>query len=468
MAASSIVDTAETYGWDTVFAIHIADANAAIAKAGTSPKTFEATDEADGVSAKGEFGTWAIATGGSGELVRLSVPLASVQLDMMGEVSTVQGTALVDVRLDFLRQDDESGQGDGQLHHLKVSTTPSAGNCVASIDKITYTSAKPSFLGNSALIELLGDWLNANLGDFNHVFSTIDLNAKADQGEFQWIQPTDVAYAYADTGAPNDGVLGVLCMTEGRSSTGLIQQISSMAIPEGARAGFLVSKERVLSNLMLPGMPHVFSGSSASDYTVSTSGDSIVNVGHDVSFETTAKGKTYPAEVQTLNATIVATEFQLEVLTETNLSPGVKAYCRSQNFMTLHLVDRADGSGSQTLGYVNARPAEAHHWTTTDPGIQVTEEILGILAILLALIAIVVTDGAAIGLAAMVIGVVSGTMALTTDLITDAGKDNAPAIDAMVLSCTAPIVWNDAGDFKITVAGLSDSLQLGGDPNFAG
>jgi hypothetical protein len=466
--AGGPVDTADAYGWDTVFAVHIGDANAAIARAKSSPPRFSAADEADGYAASGSFGDWQIATGGSGDLIRLAIPIVGCTITEPGGSSeVVNGTALVDVRLNYLDEDTKPSVG-GSNKLLKVQTDASKApdHQVASVVDITYADTQPSFLGGAALQEMLEAWLNANLVDFDHVFATVNIDRTADTGAFQWMQPTHVAYAYSDLGTPGHGVLGVLGMTEGRPDTGLVQQISSVIVPPGQRAGFLVSKQRLLENLLLPAMPHVFPGSQLSDYKLSSTGEAIVMAATDVSFTVTtaANGdkppQTYEARIVDLQLAVEATELQLSATTVTEVSPGIHAYCENHSFLGIRLVDKPDGT--QTLGFFDSRPAITNHWTEEDPGIQITEEILGIVALLLAAVAVVVTGGAAIGVAALIVGLVVGVMSLTTTLIQDVGKDDAPSIDSLVLNSTAAIVWPDSKDFRLGTAGLSDSLQLGG------
>jgi len=469
MSSGDSVDTAETYGWDTVFGIRVSDANAAIARSGAFPKSFEADDPIDEVSVRGEFGTWQISTGGDGDLVRLAVPLTTATITWTSGSETVAGTAKVDVRLQFLRQRDESGEGEGEVHHLIVSSSPpTGGGKIASVSGIDYTGKPPSFLGDAALEKLLESWLDANIADFNHVFASVNLNAKADKAEFQWLKPTDVAYAYSNVGdRDGDGILAVLCMTQKNSATGLIQQVSEKLIPKGARAGFLISKERLIQNLVLPKMPAVFEGTEATDFEISSTGAAIVNANPNASFRVQHGGKHYTATIQSLELTIVGQELQLEVLTETEVSPGIRAYCQTQNFLGIKLVGKPDGSGRQTLGFFDARPASTKHWTTADPGIEITEEILTIVGIVIALIAGILTDGAALVPVVIIIGLVAGGMDLTTAIIEAVGNGDAPAIDQMILNCTGPITWADAGDFTLTSAALNDSLQMGGNPSFA-
>ena len=455
-----------------MFAIHISDANAAIVRAGTSPPSFTATDVADGYAVAGNFGPWQITTGGSGELIRLSIPVQNAVVTKPDKsTETVDGVALVDVRLNYLDA-DTSPPASGSNKSLKVKTTAnSPQDPAASVVQVNYTGVPPSFLVTAAFEGMLGEWLNANLDDFDHVFATVNLDRTADQGAFQWMQPTQVAYAYADMGTPGDGLLGVLCMTQQRAETGLPQQISSAVIPSGQRAGFLVAKECLLSYLLLPSMTRLFAGSQATDFALSSTGDSIINATNNVQFTVTTEAHgnqpatTHSAQVIDLLLTVEAQEMQFSVTTVTELSPGIRAYCQTQNFLAVILVNKPDGT--QTLGFRDSRPTITNHWTQEDPGIQITEELLGIAALLLAAVAVVVTGGAAIGVAALIVGLAVGVMDLTTDLIQDAGKDDAPAINALVLNCTIPITWPDSKDFLLGSAGLNESLQLGGTPSFS-
>ncbi|MDH5773383.1 MAG: TULIP family P47-like protein [Nitrospirota bacterium] len=460
-----IIDTADTYGWDTVFGIHIGDVNAAIIKAGSSPKSFDVADPDDAVSATGTFGDWQLISGGSGEIVRLQIPIQTAEIHSPGNTDKViNATALVDVRLNFLHQKDPTGKSS---HHLRVRTKPaSVDESIVTIWQIVYQQQqKLSFIGKAAFRELLALWLNENLDSFDHVFATVDLNRVADKGAFQWMQPTDVSYAYSDFGA-DDGVLAVLCMTGHRPSAGLIQQASPKLIPDRERAGLLISRNRMLSELILPLMPQVFDGSKPADYKISASGDSILNAHQGIRFTVHPKDKDpYTATVQELSVTIDGEELQMEVLTKADVSPGIYAWCRTQNFLAIKLINKPDGT--QTLGYEPTRTVPPAHWTTKDPGIEITEEILGLVALIATAIAIVVTAGAAIPVIAMIIGLAAGVMALTTTIIEDVGNGDAPAIGDLVLNASAAIIWPDSKDFALTTAGLNSSLQLGGNPSFA-
>ncbi|TFZ34284.1 hypothetical protein EWW49_26020 [Pseudomonas syringae] len=469
MADLSSTDIASTFGWDTVFGIHIREVNRAIIKAGSSPSAFKVDDVQDDVHVTGTFDPWQVTTGGDGDLIRLSIPISSMNLTVpMAAPYSGAATALVEVRLNFLPRQTI----DTAVHELRVRTDAVSQQFpVVSVLSVSYSQAPPEFTGLAALSALLDTWLNANLGDFEHVFATVDLNRTADKKQFQWLQPTSVAYAYSDATTPGDGVLGVLCMTQGRSATGLIQQLSTQVIPANLTAAFLISKERLLSNLVLPTMPQVFGGSNLADFSLAADGESISTLsdaGIPFTVTTTksdgSQDKT-SSHLQSLTITVEATELQMSAVTKSDVSPGIEAYCQTQNFLGVKLVDRPDGE--QTLTFFEARPSIQNKWNTTSEGITIAEEVLGVIALVAMVVLAVVSGGTAIAAAALVIGMVSGVaggaMLITTAVLEMVKGGEAPAITDMVLDTTAPIVWADTADFKLSAARLNDSLQLVGD-----
>lgn len=207
-------------------------------------------------------------------------------------------------------------------------------------------------------------------------------------------------------------------------------------------------------------MPRVFKNSHISDYKLSETGSSIVMASQNVSFEVTIKSEILSAKIVDLQVTVEGTELQMSVTTVTDISPGIRAFCQTQSFLGMQLVNKADGT--QTLGYFDSRPAVKNNWTEADSGFKITEEILAAIGLLLAAVAVVVTGGAAIGVAAMIISLAAGVISVTELQIAKAGKDDASSIGDLVLNSMAAFVWPDSKDFKLSNAKLSDSLQLGG------
>ncbi len=456
MPSGNVTDTAQTYGWDTVFAMHIDDVNAAIVAQKSSPASFAENDTEEGYSIAGKFGDWAIVPGGDGDLICLGLPVKDTLVTGPNDKWNVSGTIRATVRLDLLHDVEVANR-----RHLKVRTQPVAPDIpVATVVGTSFTGVAPPFIAETALRMLMQDWLNANLADFDHVFSTVDLDRRAASGAFQWMQPTDVAYAYTDLGSATDGALAILSMTGGRSSEGLIQQVSNACVPAGHKASLLISRARVIDQLLLPTIPFSYKNSTAGDFILSTTGQSITIGPNSVSFTVTSDGSDYSASIESLSVTIEGQILIYDVTTKTDLSPGIRAWCRTINRLNLGLGKAADGG--QCITFTDAVPADITHWTDHDPGIDIAEKILAIAALVASVVATVLTDGAAIGTVALAIGFAAGVLMVTTTAIENAGEDKAPAITAAVLDATSAIKWPLSSGFVLSQAGLSDSLQLTG------
>lgn len=453
------VDTAQTYGWDTVFTVHIANANAAIAETHSSPLSWTQDDAQDGYSVTGGFGDWSIATGGSGPIIALNLPLKNTIITGPDGATTAvpAGNALINVRLDLLHDAAASNR-----KHLKVSTTPPGqGVLIANVVGLAFAGPDPGFLNKTVIHVTLQNWLNANLGDFDHVFATIDLDRRAATGAFQWMQPTDVNYAYTDLGSSTDGALAVLNMTGNRSSTALIQQVSNMCIPSGKTASLLIAKQRLIAELLLPCMPLTFAGSKSSDFKLSGTGDTILNAGEGINFTVTQDdGTIHNASVVGLSATVDGTELTFDVTSKVELSPGIRACTRSISKLGITLGKAA--GGGQTLLFADTQPPLVTHWIDSDPGLKIAQEILAVAGIIAALAATVMTDGAAAGAIALAIGFAAGAFQVTESAIEMAGANGAPAIGAALLDATAAIAWPASSGFVLTDVQLNDSLQLTG------
>jgi hypothetical protein len=251
---------ADTFGWDTVFGIRYADVNAAIAASGATPPAFSGSlaDGNSSVNVDGTFAAWEIALGGDGQDLHLKLPMPIVNYDDgTGKQTFDSAVAIAELQLSALPRPGQFV--DGTWVDLKVLAS---GDQPASVLKVTFTgSNQPSDGMVAALVQaVLEDWLTSNLQSFNHVFASVNLNARAAVGGLQWLMPTDVSYAVVDRGSLETSVFAVLCMTEGRTSSELGHQVSPFVIPDGHRAGLLMSPERFLSKLLLPGIGTMFSG----------------------------------------------------------------------------------------------------------------------------------------------------------------------------------------------------------------
>ena len=442
--------SAQTHGWDTVFAMHIAEVNAAIRDADSTPPGFRQANP-EGYAVEGRFGTWSIVPGGSGDLLCMAIPFHDTVATSPTSRDTVSGTLKVHLRLDLLHDADVNNR-----RHLKVRTTAIGPDVpVVSGAEVKLENSNAGSLTAIVVKTLLEDWLNANLGDFEHVFATIDVERRAASGAFQWMQPTEVAYAYTDLGSVTDGALAILAMTGGRPATGLVQQVSSGCIPEGQRASLLISKERVMAQLLLPGMPRAFQGATSKDFTLSQSGDSIVNA-KPVAFTVSHEGKDYPATVTTLAVTLEGEELAFDVTTEVWLMPGVHARTRTISTLSMCLTQAKDGG--QTLAFRNVRDPVNQHEVVKSTGAVIVEDVLLLAAAIAGLVVTILSAGTLIWVGLIVVALAFGAEKVYEKY----EEDSAPSIGAAVLDATAAISWPSGSRFQLVAAQLNDSLQLTG------
>lgn len=268
---------ADTYNWDTAYGITFEKVNNSIVRANSSPANFTGSyvDVLGGGATyviAASFGAWQL-SGGSGDLVHMTLPLTNGTITPGG--SAFSGSAEIEVKLNWLPQPGASS--DKGTHHLKINLTTNdpVNSPIVSIVNMAVHPATLAPVVQSAL----QTWLLAHLQQFNHVFSAVDLGAEADKAGFQWLKPTKLGYAVNTEGAtdPKNYVFGVLAMTESRPGVRLDHQISPNIIPTGADAGFLISQERFLSKLLLPGMAVLFKGATAADFTLGPDGTLVQN-----------------------------------------------------------------------------------------------------------------------------------------------------------------------------------------------
>lgn len=468
---------ADTYGWDTAFGIRVDDVNAAIKRAKSSPTAFQAVGE-DALSGtkftvSGSFGDWRITLGGSGKLIHMATPVTTMDVKGGSAAFTFsEGAFVIEVRLHYLPHTDQPAGSTGTFHDLQVKHVSDDPHNEPIVTIVSSTFPQANYGAVQVDVEnAIRDWFNENLKDFTHVFATVNLNRTADKGQFKWLLPTYTSYAYIDGATEDASILGILCMTDGRSAAGKVEEISPNVIPPGSRAGFLISSERFLSEMVLPSMGIVFKGSNPSDYALATDNKSITLKGNNpVQLDDiTHDGKTYAPILKSL--TIATTDERLMLDATTMVEPSWEIYAYSHNVSAYNIVLHTLNNGKQTLYYqpppAPYQPTE-EHWTEKGEGVEITEIIQKIIAALLILVIGIATDGAGFVAAALIIGLLSGVANEIPAMIAAANTDDAPPIDMLQFNCVDPLQWADQQDFTLDQAALNESLQLGGTPHFSG
>ncbi|MGE0143692.1 MAG: TULIP family P47-like protein [Planctomycetota bacterium] len=463
--AAAADQKADTYDWDTVFAIRFADANRSLAKPGATPSSFSASDAGSGSSITGQFGAWQL-SGGDGTLLHMTVPIQSGSVISPGKTNDLSGgVATIEIQLMDLPQ---TPGANGTPHQVVPSTSQTVSVTNLTLPHVT------DFLAKAVTQALLQQWFNSNLSAFTHTFSTINLNEKADKAQFQWMKPTAFGWAVSAQGAAADSVFGLLSMTSNRTKPNTMQ-ISPNAIPPNQKSGFLIAQERFLEELLLPGIHTLFDGATTADFEVANDGTMIRNKNTVYMEEVELSGKTYRPSIQPgaavikLEANEIVVDLKKVVV---DFSPGITIVMTYTCYSSIELA--VNSKGEQILNYVEASPPVVDHnvevaswvtWTEVAASVAAALITLGVGAwakkaiekVVLRVVAIVIT---------LLVGELIANIAAIIQAVAEGDKDKIPPVTLMVASATDPITWPDSGDFLITSAGLNESLQFGGDPRF--
>jgi hypothetical protein len=313
----------------------------------------------------------------------------------------------------------------------------------------------------------LAKWYNANLGLFSYVFNIVTLNQLASSPQFQWLKPTYTSYAYYDglREDPSEDVayFGALTMNN-RSPEGLANQLPAAAIPAGQGAALLIGMRLYMENMVLPGVQAAFPGSCASDYKISN-GNTSVQLARNLPMEKVKVGAIwYEPVAEEFTLQIIGDEIQVRSKVHVPISPGLDSYVITESYYRIQLVDKPDGS--QTIDWVESRPAKKDHYETKETWVVITEVLVAVIGAVVAIVAGVVLQGVLRVVVVIIILVVAGIAAATPELIAKAISDGAaaalPSIDQMLSELLTPVEWPDTAGFVLTRAELNGSLQLSG------
>lgn len=467
---------ANTLNWDTVFAIPVPDVNSAIISKNSTPASFSYTSPKNDVIS-GSFDPWQIVKGGDGALVWMSIPVKQVSGSCeLGSFSWAQGELIVEVHLEYIPHTQNELMQD-----LKLKTTSSdPENPAISLKTTLFTQPITGDAVDNAgkdIVEpvvstLVIDWLNQNLVDFDHVFTTVNLNKTLDKSaQWAWCKPSYTDYAYCDAPTLDQSILSVLCMTGGRSAgSGQLQQIDPYVITSGNRAGYLVSPARFLNDLMLPTLKFSWKNASDDDFEVISNADTQtgkyehvlrIKQGHSIRLDDVEKdGSTYTPYMIEMSVATDGDQLVFNTHTTTDIGMGVTHWCKTTHWYQITLGENKNG---QTLVYKEIQPAVVEHGTQASEGTKILEWMIIIAGAIATIVLGVMTDGAAFAVGAIIIGCLTGIYAASPDIIQAVDKGTAPDVSLLTLNVSDPIQWSAKKVFELTSAQFNDALQLGGE-----
>ena len=468
-AASASGISVETYGWDTVFGIPVPDVNKAIVDRKSSPPSFTFQDQGFTLSAR--FGDWQICQGGDGKAVRMLLPMKEVVLTYTSTGKTFSfdtGHAVVEIELHYIPHTGTSGaeQAGGNPMALVANASATDPNTPVFTVIALALDPPPGDVTQAVISQGIADWGTANLAEFAHVFAVVDLNLMVDQGSWGFVTPNYTSYAYLDGATLADSTFGVLTMTGDRVAGKNLEQISPAAIPAGSVAGFLISNQRALLDVVRPAIMQTYSGLSVDNFQLNEQNELYLLPDVEIDLAPVEhNGSTYYPKLTSITIQSLGQYFTLTAYTRTEVAAGITAWCQTVHQYTIQLGTSSKG---QTLNFVTLGSPSVTNGIDQSPGSVLTQLIIAIVGAVGLIVLTVVTDGAALVVGGLLIGLMLGADAITPALIKDLNTDDSPSIDLLLVNSVATITWpsSDEKVFKLDYGSMNTSLQLGGDPVF--
>ena len=478
LAMLGTVQEADTNGWDTVFAIPIAEVNKAIVNKKSSPASFQVSDPDDpDTKADGTFGDWQITPKGDGRYLHFDVPIKTGTGFCMKAYPLDDTIINIRVQLDYLPANTADQQD------LKVKATPADNDDpIVVVNSMIFPAGKePKLTPKAVLIGLMQEWFNSNLQAFNHVFASVMINQATAIGAFAFLKPNEIGYANVKIDDTH-GIFGVLATTATRSKAGLPYTIATSAIPVGAASGFLISSERFLDDLVKPALHDVFNNVTADDFELTT--NAVLRNKKDITMpvDTGKETKTGAIKAHGMTLAIKGTRLILEIpKLSVNISPGIDVEIDLHEELEVSVKRKNDGTNTLWFEQIPNDSSVTHQvifadWVT---GVEIAADIIA--GILLSVIGFkgagkFVAMGMSKIAARVVMGIILFALGAIVGTITNIPKfialandhqyDQLPSLEKLLVEGLNTIQWPNSSGFSLNSAGLSKSFQLGIDLKF--
>src|SRR5256885_2711283 len=287
-----------------------------------------------------------------------------------GNIKVESATAYIEVHLNFLTQ----GNNENKKKLVIKNTPTSPTDPVVIVTKVIQDNvASQDDDGiNKALGNLLKNWFNDNLSEFNHIFATVDLNITAAAGEgFQYLLPTTTSYAYVEGSTEDNCILAILSMVNNHPADLTVQSVQAGAIPFNSRACLSMFKELFISEMILSNMIHVFTSASAGDFITTRNGSQVENK-NTVDLDTVKYGAvTYKPKMEKFTLHIDADVITVYMFVHVNISSGIDTYTEVTGYYHVKLV--TDQNGNQKMTYEVAQEPQKNSWTEVAPWVTGVE-----------------------------------------------------------------------------------------------
>lgn len=481
MPAAYLGKEATTYGWDSVNCIQVATVNASIKASGKYPKNLKITVNPNTTwDIDVDFDAWQITEGGSGAIVFMKLPLtkATMTYPPLGaprkaaasSFNFSDGYALISIKLRYIPQKQNPFFfGDGDIETIDEliadAEARSPDDPPVLVQKVNYGSADPTSEEKALFEAAFAYLLTNNLGQFEYVFSVVNLNQRAAQEQFQWLKPTYTSYAYFQGLSEDTSYFAVLNQLDGNSPDGLTNQVSASAIPSGSNASILISNRLFLERMVLPGLVQAFPDAPSDAFKIPNTGE-VIETSQDLALDSVKVAATnYYPKMTYFRLQVVGDEVQINTKVHIPISPGINAYVNATYYYALGLVEKEDGS--MTMDFEPSEEPNVTSWYEVASWVTWAEVSVALItAVIGAVVGEVITKTATKIAVIVIITVVAGVLAVIPSLIADIAANGAaealPPIGPMIDEAQAPVNWPDSSGFQLQTAELNGSLQFGG------
>jgi hypothetical protein len=455
--------TANSLGWDTVFSLRLSEANRQIDLAGSTPAGFSMpVPHREGLTLEIGFGRWALSQRSSGTSAHMTLPLDICRITKADGTVVFDGagsTADASLDMEFVAADRLGAPDeDFERYHLRLAS-PAGRNFRPAQVAMTLAEGVIDDPGvNTVLQATLETWLNAHLDVFDHIFAELDITTKLARDDFAWMQPTDMAYAFAGSNNEADAILSVLCMTGGRRAEDRQRYVSGDMITPGHSASLVIGSRRLLDSVVVPMMCSVFRGIFPDMFKLDADGMGIQLQRPAHLRPTPVLNMPCETRLDALSIRIESDSLAIECQTEVLTALGIATNISAGNY---GLLASEDENGDQTLtleklggGFDVSKFQLSAGWAVFEKVAAVAGGVFGLMSIVAPspLLA-----GLAIGLA-----IVAAVSLLVLDIAKLALKDIAPSFEGLLELNLKPLHWTGLGVFEVTEVTLSDSLRLSG------
>lgn len=385
----------DTYGWDTVFAVSITAVNVALKKVTASPRYAVSSAITGGTATVDwSFVNWRIVDTPGGDRLVVMIDFNSGST-LTRTSSTGQRVVRLDqptwsCRIEFQAHFDEA---DPVTRRLRART--SQGGSWATVEIVPGDLNAP-FGDVSALQLMLVDWFNNNelaVKLFQQEFVSVDVGAALGSGGLAWLKPRTLGYAGAVMADNVTKAIGILAMTTDKSPAAATLALSPYAMLANAKAGFVVSRELVMRNLIMPACASAFSDDgqgNLADFEVFIEGNATMQVRNSAAlrFKHDLDGEQRVATLaaQALNVSLNGDTLSLK-MTPMNVEtthPGFTLDAKIQERLTMSLIDKPDTPGAKFFALTNSAPQEPEVTVVMAPWVTVTMAVATALALVLA------------------------------------------------------------------------------------